>query len=249
MSQTSGHADNHKTEGISFPSSQWGSCVSATVELIESNLLEIKTKVAPCKPRIIGVTKYYGANAIVNGYKAGIRDFAESRAIDAIKKIESLPEEVKINSNFHFIGHLQTNKADKVVKFFDYIHSVDSLKLAKTISDAACQLNKRERILLQVNLANEEQKFGYTINELRADFEEITKLAGVQIVGLMCMAPFNANEEELTTLFKSLRELKIKLEGEFNVELPELSMGMSNDYEIATKEGATMIRIGRKLFK
>ena len=249
MSQTSGHADNHKVDGDFIPSSQWGSCVFGGEELVSANLLDVETKIAPCKPRIIGVTKYYGIDAIVNGYKAGLRDFAESRVVDAIAKIEKLPEEIKQNSTFHFIGHLQTNKAEKAVKHFDFIQSVDSLKLAKVISNAACQLNKRERILLQVNLAEEEQKFGYSKETLKAEFKEILNLTGVEVKGLMCMAPFDASEVELRALFRGLRELKIELEGEFKVELPELSMGMSNDFEIAVQEGATMIRIGRKLFK
>ena len=249
MSQISGHADNHKAEKGFIPSSQWGSCELASTELIEKNLLEIKNKIAPCKPRIIGVTKYYGTEAIVNGYEAGIRDFAESRAIDAIEKIKSLPQEIRDKSEFHFIGHLQTNKAERVVQYFDYIHSVDSLKLANVISDKACQLNKREKILLQANLSGEEQKFGYAKEALKSDFNKIIKLEGLKVIGLMCMAPFDASDEELRVLFRNLREFKTELEGEFNVELPELSMGMSNDYEIAVGEGATMIRIGRKLFK
>ena len=249
MSQIGGHADNHKEGNDFIPPSQWGACVLADVELIKSNLLDIEKKIAPCKPRIIGVTKYYGVDAIVEGYKAGLRDFAESRVLDAVDKLEVLPQDIKQNSTFHFIGHLQTNKAEKAVKYFDYIHSVDSLKLAKIISETACQLNKRERILLQVNLANEEQKFGYTKEGLKKDFGEIAKMSGLDIVGLMCMAPFNASDEELRALFSQMREFKTELEGEFNIVLPELSMGMSNDYEIAVSEGATMIRIGRKLFK
>ena len=248
MSQISRHADNHKEDGL-IPSCQWGNCELANVELIRANLLDIEKKIAPCKPRIIGVTKYYANEAIVNGYEAGLRDFAESRVFDAISKIESLPDKVKKSSVFHFIGHLQTNKAEKVVQYFDYIHSVDSLKLAKVISEKACQLDKREKILLQVNIAREEQKYGYSKEGLKIDLAEIIELKGLEVVGLMCMAPIDASDEELRALFGDLRNFKTELEGEFNIELPELSMGMSNDYEIAVSEGATMIRIGRKLFK
>ena len=95
MSQISGHADNHKTEVNLIPSSQWGEQVCAEAEAIRENLLDIKKKIAPCKPKIIGVTKYYGLNAIVRGYEAGLRDFAESRAVDAIKKIEQLPMQIR----------------------------------------------------------------------------------------------------------------------------------------------------------
>ena len=135
-----------------------------------------------------------------------------------------------------------------VVEYFDYIQSVDSLKLAKVISKAACRLNKREKVLLQVNNANEEQKFGYDKEQLKQEFADILRLDNVDIVGLMNMAPFGASEAELAKLFSELREFRDDLEKLFDVSLPELSMGMSNDYQVAVKEGATMIRIGRKLF-
>ena len=185
----------------------------------------------------------------MNAYKAGIRDFGESRVNDAIKKIEVLPEDIRKKSTFHFIGHLQTNKAEKVVEYFDCIQSVDSLKLARVIANKACSLNKREKILLQVNNANEEQKFGYTKEQLISDLPAILELTSLEIMGLMNIAPLNATEDELKNLFADMREFKSELEAKFNIELPELSMGMSNDYELALEEGATMIRVGRKLFK
>ena len=249
MSQNSGHTDNHKGVGELIPANQWGEDIFVDSQLVKRNLLDVEKRIAPCKPKIIGVTKYFGLSALVNGYKAGLRDFAESRAIDAIEKIESLPEEVRKNSQFHFIGHLQSNKAEKVVQHFDYIHSVDSLKLASVISQAACRLNKKEKILLQVNVAGEEQKFGYNTEDLRADLKQILCLESLEVVGLMCMAPFGAEEVELRKIFSDLRRLRDSLEREFEFKLPELSMGMSDDYEIAVAEGATMIRIGRKLFK
>lgn len=249
MSHKSGDADNHKAVDGLIPSSCWGEEVLVDIELVKDNLLEIKNKIAPCKPRIIGVTKYFGLSAIVGGYEAGLRNFGESRAMDAVQKIESLPAEIRENSEFHFIGHLQTNKAEKVVEYFDYIHSVDSLKLAKAISKAACHLNKREKVLLQVNNAEEEQKFGYSKEQLRKDFSEIVTLEGLEVVGLMNMAPLGASEDVLRMLFSDLKRFRDELRFEFEVSLPELSMGMSDDYHIAVEEGATMIRIGRKLFK
>lgn len=245
----SGDTDNHKTVIHLIPSKEWGKDISVSEELVRQNFSEIKNSIAPCKPKIIGVTKYFGLDAVVNGYKAGLRDFGESRVLEAIQKIESLPDEVKTNSTFHFIGHLQTNKADKAVEYFDYIHSVDSLKLAKAISLAACRLNKREKVLLQVNNAKEEQKFGYDKETLKKEFSEILRLEGVEVIGLMNMTPLGASENESARLFADLREFKSELEQEFNVNLPELSMGMSDDYTVAAREGATMIRIGRKLFK
>ena len=249
MSHIGGDTDNHKTEDILIPSNCWGEDVPIDVGLVEHNLLEIENKIAPCKPRIIGVTKYFGLSAIVKGYEAGLRNFGESRALDAVSKIEALPKSVREGSEFHFIGHLQTNKAEKVVEYFDYIHSVDSLKLAKVISKAACRLNKRERVLLQVNNACEEQKFGYSKAQLKSEFKELLELENLEIVGLMSMAPLGAVESELRDLFCDMRNFRDELEREFKVKLSELSMGMSDDYLIAVAEGATMIRIGRKLFK
>ena len=248
MSHTSGDTDNHKTGNLLIPSSRWGKDVLVDLELVEQNLLEIKNRIAPYKPRIIAVTKYFGLDAIVKGYESGLRDFGESRAIEAIAKIESLPKEIRENSKFHFIGHLQSNKAEKVVEYFDYIHSMDSLKLARIVSIAACRLNKREDVLLQVNIAGEEQKSGYSRELLKEEFAELVKLDGINIVGLMCMAPLGATESELRNVFADLREFRDSLEKEFLVKLPELSMGMSDDYHIAMAEGATMLRIGRKLF-
>lgn len=249
MSHTSGDTDNHKAEKHFIPSCQWGEDIEVDAKLVEQNLFEIKEKIAPCKPRIIAVTKYFGLKAVVEGYKAGLRDFGESRAMDAIRKINELPDDIRKESKFHFIGHLQSNKAEKVVEYFDYIHSIDSLKLATIVSNEACRLNKREKVLLQVNIAEEEQKFGYSKDELRADIPNILNLEGIEVVGLMMMAPFGASEKELRNLFSGIRIFKEELEKEYGICLPELSMGMSDDYQIAVAEGATMIRIGRKLFK
>ena len=230
-------------------SNDWGEDIKMDGSLVKTNLQEIQTNIAHYNVKIIAVTKYFGLDAILAGYEAGIRDFGESRALDAIEKIKKLPEELRKNSTFHFIGHLQSNKAEKVVQHFDVIHSVDSLKIAKTISEAACRLNKREKVLLQINNAGEEQKSGYSKEELKSEFAEIIKLEGLEVIGLMNMAPLEAEEDELKRLFKDVREFRDELEKEFNVTLPELSMGMSNDYKIALTEGATIIRIGRKLFK
>ena len=248
MSQTSELTDNHKGDKACIPPSLWGKEVTVDVELVKTNLLEIKGKIAHCKPKIIGVTKYFGLDAIVNGYKAGLVDFGESRVNDAILKIKSLSSEIRENVKFHFIGHLQTNKAEKAVEYFDYIHSVDSLKLAKVISNAACRLNKREKILLQVNNAGEEQKFGYAKEQLRLEFGDLLDLKFIEVVGLMNMAPFGAPEDELRRLFRDLREFRDELQRSFGVELPELSMGMSDDYLLAVKNGATVVRLGRILF-
>ena len=231
-----------------IPPSQWGDENKVEKAVVEKNLLGIRQKIAHCNVKIIAVTKYFGTDAIKTAYELGIRDFAESRAVESIKKIESLPEEVKQNSTFHFIGHLQSNKVNKVVKTFNLIHSVDSIKIASEISKAACSINKREKVLLQVNNAGEEQKTGYTKEQLKKDLPEILKLEGIEVCGLMNMAPLNAEEKVLNELFEDIRLFRDNLEKDFGIKLEELSMGMSNDYEIAIKHGATIIRVGRKLF-
>lgn len=217
-------------------------------DTVRENLLQIQEDIAPYKPNIIAVTKYFDEKAMIEAYNAGLRDFAESRAVDAVEKIENLPAEVRNNSKFHFIGHLQTNKVKKVVPIFDYIHSVDSLKLAKAIADEAKLFGKVQNILLQVNNANEEQKFGFSKKEIFEVFPSIKELSSVSIAGIMNMAPLGASEEELNRLFEDVFNIKKELEQRFDCELRELSMGMSQDYKIAVKHGATMLRIGRKLF-
>jgi len=217
-------------------------------ETVKKNLSRIQEEIAPFKPNIIAVTKYFGQDAVIAAYEAGLRNFGESRAVEAVEKIKSLPNEVKENSCFHFIGHLQTNKVKKVVENFDYIHSIDSLKLAKTVSDAACAAGKVQKILLQLNNAHEEQKFGFSKEELIAVFGDIQRLGGLEIAGLMNMAPLGADKKQLEALFTDVISTKKFLENSFSCELKEVSMGMSQDYDIAARCGATMLRIGRKLF-
>ncbi len=218
-------------------------------ETIRDNLLQIQEEIVPCKPRIIAVTKYFDEEAIISAYKAGIRDFGESRVIEASAKIENLPTEVKENSTFHFIGHLQTNKVKQAIKIFEYIHSVDSLKLAQSISQHALEIGKVQKILIQINNANEEQKFGFSKEEIFEYFEQIKNLEGIKVVGVMNMAPFGIDKEAIRKLFSEITQIRNTLEEEFNCKLGEISMGMSQDYKIAAQTGSTMLRIGRKLFK
>lgn len=216
---------------------------------IGENLLRIQEEIEPCKPRIIAVTKYFGQDAIVKAYEAGLRDFGESRVIEACQKIESLNSEIRKNSTFHFIGHLQTNKVKLAVKFFDYIHSVDSLKLAQVISSQAKELGKVQKVLIQVNNANETQKFGFSKQEIFEQFGNILSYEGIEIVGIMNMAPLGISEGEISKLFNDIKDIRNQLEKKYNCRLNEISMGMSQDYHIAVKSGSTMLRIGRKLFE
>lgn len=218
-------------------------------ETISRNLLQIQEEIAPSKPRIIAVTKYFNGEAIIQAFNAGLRDFGESRVIEASEKINNLPKEVRENSTFHLIGHLQTNKVKQAIKVFDYIHSVDSVKLAQSISQHASEIGKVQKVLIQINNANEEQKFGFSKKDVFKSFEQIMQLESIELAGIMNMAPLGATEEELTKLFSEVIEIRNELEKEFNCELKEISMGMSQDYKIAAKQGSTMLRVGRKLFK
>ncbi|HIS83730.1 TPA: YggS family pyridoxal phosphate-dependent enzyme [Candidatus Scatenecus faecavium] len=215
---------------------------------VKENLSRIQEEIAPYRPNIIAVTKYFDEEAIIAAYQAGLRNFGESRVAEAIEKIARLPQQVRENSTFHFIGHLQSNKVKKTVEHFDLIQSVDSLKLAQAISGSAKALQKVQKILLQLNNANEVQKFGFSKEELFEAFPELLKLENLEVAGLMSMAPLGADEETLKTLFTDVAETKKQLEEKYNCKMNELSMGMSQDYAIAARCGATMLRIGRKLF-
>lgn len=214
---------------------------------VERNLTNLRGEIAPYKPLIIAVTKYFGVEKLVEAYNAGLRNFAENRVQDALEKFSSLPEEIKINSKFHLIGHLQSNKVKKAVGKFDIIQSVDSFKLADMISEEALKQGIVQKILLQVNNANEEGKFGFSEKELEACFGDIIKLEGVKIEGLMNIAPITTSET-LELLFEDMNNFKQSLETKYSYPMKELSMGMSNDYMMALKKGSTMIRLGRKLF-
>lgn len=218
-------------------------------DTIKRNLLQIQEEIAPCKPKIIAVTKYFDKEAMICAYNAGIRDFGESRVIEASEKINSLPDEIKKNSTFHLIGHLQTNKVKEAIMTFDYIHSVDSLKLAQCINTHCTQIGKIQKVLIQINNANEEQKFGFSRNELFEYFEEIMRLEQINVIGVMNIAPLGIEENEILRLFEEIVTIRDELEIKFNCKLPEISMGMSQDYRLAAQAGATMLRIGRKLFK
>lgn len=217
--------------------------------VISERLNFINKSIAPYKPIIVAVTKYFDESGIKDYYNLGLRDFGENRVQDALAKIKKLPEEIRKNSRFHLIGHLQTNKVKDVVGVFELIHSVDSYKLASAISQEAKRKGIVQKILLQVNNANEEQKFGFAPEELLSNMSELLLLPNIQIEGLMNIAPLSQDNNYLRNLFKNISLLKDKIQLEYKVKLPHLSMGMSNDYRIALEEGSTIIRLGRILFK
>ena len=180
---------------------------------------------------------------MIEAFDAGLRNFGESKALEAVEKINKIDDTTKSQSIYHFIGHLQTNKVKYVVGNFDYIHSVDSLKLAQCINNEANKKGIKQKILIQVNNAHELQKFGVDPCELENLINEVKAMDSIELTGLMNIAPLSDDEQLLQKLFSQMRELKEKF------KLKELSMGMSKDYKIALKNGATMIRLGKILFK
>ena len=216
---------------------------------ITERLKIISSKIEPYKPQIVAVTKYFDESMIVEYYNAGLRNFGENRVQIALEKISKLPDEVKKSSKFHLIGHLQTNKVKDAVGVFELIHSVDSVKLAEAISKEAEKKGIVQKILLQVNNANEESKFGFSPDDLKANMAHLLKIPFLKIEGLMNIAPLSQDENYLRKLFCNIRNLRDIIELEHEVKLKDLSMGMSNDYRIAVEEGATIIRLGRILFE
>ena len=215
---------------------------------IKENIEQIRQQLAHSQVKIIAVTKYYGVDRLIEAYDVGLRDFGENKVLDAINKIESLPQNIRDDSAFHLIGHLQSNKVKKAVKYFDIIHSVDSLKLAQKIDVEAKAINKCQKILLQVNYAKEESKTGFSVEGLFEAYPEIQKLKNVKIEGLMTMAPKSMSENELYALFDGVKKLKFELNSKYEDSIEELSMGMSQDYLEAVKCGSTIIRLGKKIF-
>lgn len=210
---------------------------------VKENLNEILEETKNYNPTIVAVTKYYDEKKMMEAYDAGLRNFAESRALEAVEKIGKIDDTAKSQSIYHFIGHLQTNKVKHVVGVFHYIHSIDSLKIAKAVDQRASELGIIQKIFLQVNNADEVQKFGISPNELENLIEEVRCMKSLDLVGLMNIAPLTDDIQELHRLFKQMKALQEEY------QLKELSMGMSHDYKIALEEGATMIRLGRILFK
>lgn len=192
---------------------------------------------------VIGVTKGYSWDHVFPSYLAGCRDFGESRLPEAIVKMEQAPQ----NLRWHLIGTLQKNKVRKAIGRFFFIHSVDSIELAKKISE--CSEESVTKILLQANISKEEAKHGLSADGWKKAIESIMTLPGIEIEGLMTMAPLVNDEKIIRATFSGLRELRDELRQITGLKLPHLSMGMSHDFQYAIEEGATLLRIGTALYK
>ncbi len=175
---------------------------------------------------------------------AGQVVFGESKVQEARAKIPLLPSHLR----WHFIGHLQKNKIRHALPLFEMIHSVDSLDLAQAIDRIAQEDGLHPRILLEVNVAGEGSKFGFKATTLRAELESLLLLSRLSIEGLMCIPPLAEEAEASRKYFVELRELRDAIEKEFQVKLPQLSIGMTNDYSVAVEEGATLVRVGTAIF-
>jgi len=201
----------------------------------------------PADVKLIGVTKTVTEDAILPLLNAGLNDFGENRWQQARAKLE-LP--VAQSATWHFIGHLQLNKVKYIARHFDWIHSVDSVQLGEEISTCAARYGRTIRCLIQVNIAQEVQKYGLKANEVVDVIKEMQGLPHIELCGLMTMAPNTADVEETRLVFRELSLLQAHIRTHLSLPgFQELSMGMSNDYLTAIAEGSTMVRVGRRLME
>lgn len=196
--------------------------------------------------RLIAISKQVPVAKMQEAYAAGIRDFGENRVQEALIKQEQLQDLNDIC--WHFIGHLQKNKAKQVVESMNWIHSIDDLKLLQRINRLAGELNKRPKVCMQVKMLPDPNKYGWSVEEILADLPGLEEFEHVDIQGLMTIMPLGLSESEIFDAFVETGKLKEKINENSKLQLKELSMGMSGDYLLAVKAGATMIRLGRTIF-
>ena len=221
-------------------------CLEDSYQETKSRIETAATK-AGRKPEdieLIAVSKTWPIEIISNLVNCGHRTFGENKVQEIETKVPLMPS----NLEWHFIGHLQKNKVRKVLPHVKKIHSVDSLQIAQRINHIASELGLFPKVLLQVNNANESSKHGFSPSSLVESFDNLLKLDRIEIEGLMSIPPFDPDPENVRPNFIFLRNLRDKIEKDSGVPLPQLSMGMSNDYEIAIEEGATSVRVGSSIF-
>lgn len=195
---------------------------------------------------LIAVSKTHPAELIRRAYDGGCRDFGENKVQEILDKYEKLPKDIR----WHMIGHLQTNKVKYIIDKVCMIHSVDSVKLAREISRQACSKGVVMPVLIEVNVADEESKYGFSVQEAALAVAEIASLPGILVKGLMTIAPFTENPEENRPYFQQLRQLSVDISDKNidNVCMDILSMGMTGDYLVAVSEGAGCVRVGSGIF-
>ena len=194
---------------------------------------------------IIAATKYVGPEGVAMVHKLGIKDFGENRSDELSNKRESLSGD----SRWHFIGHLQTRKVKTVVPLVGYIHSIDSLKTLEKVGKEAKKINKIQKVLIEVNISGERTKYGLDRDQVDSFISDSVKIENIEMKGFMTMAPHIDDTKHIRKIFRELRLLREEMSRFFTgLDLSELSMGMSNDFQVAIEEGATMIRVGSNIF-
>jgi pyridoxal phosphate enzyme (YggS family) len=220
---------------------------------IAENLARVRAQIAQAAAKanrnaddveLVAISKTHDATKVREAIEAEQSLFGESRVQEARVKIPELPS----NLRWHFVGHLQKNKIRHALPLFELIHSVDSLALAQDINRIAEEDGLHPRVLLEVNVAGEGSKFGFTPEKLREDLENLLTLPRLSILGLMTIPPIADEAEASRKYFVELRELRDRLQTEFHVDLAQLSMGMTQDFAIAVEEGATLVRVGTAIF-
>ncbi len=197
--------------------------------------------------RLIAISKTFPAECIRQAYEAGLRDFGENRVQEAAAKRPALAD---LNATWHLVGHLQSNKAKLARELFQWIHSVDSLRLGEKLDKAAAPRGRKLPVLIEVNLGGEASKTGVEPSVVIALAEALSRLDTLEVRGLMAIPPFLDEPEMVRPYFRRLRELREEIGDRDlpNVSMQELSMGMSHDFEVAVEEGATMVRVGTAIF-
>jgi len=223
--------------------------------MISENMVKVRNKISAACERagraentvtLIAVSKTKPLEDLKEAYAAGARDFGENKVQELVDKMPNMPGDVR----WHMIGHLQRNKVKYIVGKVYMIHGVDSLRLAEEISYEAVKQGVQVKILMEVNVAGEESKFGISPEEAPKLAEQISKLPGISLKGLMTIAPYVTNSEENREIFAKLRQLAVDISRKNidNVTMNVLSMGMTGDYEVAIEEGATYVRVGTGIF-
>lgn len=222
--------------------------IADNIKVVENNILSAckRSDRNIEKVMLIAVSKTMPVEALKAAYECGCRDFGENKVQELVDKYEQMPKDIR----WHMIGHLQRNKVKYIVDKAYLIHGVDSLRLAEEISKEAVKKNVTAHILIEVNAAQEDTKFGVSIDETAGLLENISRLPSIEVEGLMMIAPYVENSEENRQYFVSLRQLSVDImkKNNDNVNMNVLSMGMTGDYEVAIEEGATYVRVGTGIF-
>ena len=213
---------------------------------VQQNIAAIRQHI-PIGVTLICVSKFHTAETIMQAYDAGERDFGESRVQELLLKQQTLPADIR----WHFIGHLQTNKVRQIVPFVHMIHSVDSVRLLEIINREAEKIGRRVKVLLEVHVAKEDTKSGFTPEEITSLNTKLSTLNYIEICGIMGMATNTDDQTEWRRCFREIKSIGQQLLNHselLNNSAPQISMGMSDDYLVAIEEGSTMVRIGSSIF-